>query len=95
MAKQRLKPKLTREEVNNQYVNSIFEEFIAEKKALGREADTLKAYQTSLDKGKHTRVWSAGGKNQIFHSNETRSPVTWTWERMMSATCRRSSKSIL
>ena len=44
MAKQRLKPKLTREEVNNQYVNSIFEEFIAEKKALGREADTLKAY---------------------------------------------------
>ncbi len=48
MAKQRLKPKLTREEVNNQYVNSIFEEFIAEKKALGREADTLKAYQVTF-----------------------------------------------
>lgn len=34
MAKQRLKPKLTREEMNNQYLNSIFEEFMAEKKAL-------------------------------------------------------------
>lgn len=36
-----------------------------------------------------------GVKNQIFHSNETRSPVAWTWERIMSATCRRSSKSML
>lgn len=45
MGKKRLKPKLTREEVNNQYVNSIFEEFIAEKKALGRTEETLKGYQ--------------------------------------------------
>ncbi len=49
MAKQRLKPKLTREEMNNQYLNSIFEEFMAEKKALGREPDTLKAYQVTFN----------------------------------------------
>ena len=36
-----------------------------------------------------------GVRNQIFHSNDTRSAVAWTWERMMSATCRRSSKSML
>ena len=36
-----------------------------------------------------------GVRNQIFHSKETRSAVAWTWERMMSATCRRSSKSML
>lgn len=36
-----------------------------------------------------------GVRNQIFHSKDTRSAVAWTWERMMSATCRRSSKSML
>ena len=36
-----------------------------------------------------------GVRNQIFHSNDTRSAVAWTWERMMSATFRRSSKSML
>ena len=36
-----------------------------------------------------------GVRNQIFHSKETRSAVAWTWERMMSATCRRSLKSML
>ena len=45
MAKQRIKLNLSREEVNNQYVSSIFAEFIAEKKALGREPDTIRAYQ--------------------------------------------------
>ena len=56
MAKQRLKPKLTREEMNNQYLNSIFEEFMAEKKALGREPDTLKAYQVTFKKLRRKEV---------------------------------------
>lgn len=49
MAKRRIQLNLTREEVNNQYVSSIFEEFISEKKALGREYSTLKGYRNAYE----------------------------------------------
>ncbi|WP_052082672.1 tyrosine-type recombinase/integrase [Intestinimonas butyriciproducens] len=48
--KKRVKRTLTREEVNNQYLNAIFNEFIAEKKALGRVDETLKSYKTTYKK---------------------------------------------
>lgn len=39
-----------REEANNQYLINPFNEFIAEKKALGRVEETLKSYQTTYKK---------------------------------------------
>ena len=55
---------------------------------LNRRKHRLTMVNTPLNK-------ALGVRNQIFHSNDTRSAVAWTWERMMSATCRRSSKSML
>ena len=48
--KKRVKRTLTREEVNSQYLNAVFNEFIAEKKALGRVDDTIKSYKTTYKK---------------------------------------------
>lgn len=42
--------RLTRKEVNNQYTNSLFEEFILERKTIGREPKTLDGYTRSFHK---------------------------------------------
>ena len=62
----------------------------------------MRGWTFANDNGKHRLTMvntplnrALGVRNQIFHSNDTRSAVAWTWERMMSATCRRSSKSML
>lgn len=45
------KKKITRAKaVNNQYLISVFKEFIEEKKALGRVAETLHSYETTFKK---------------------------------------------
>ena len=48
--KSRIKPKLSRDEVNNQYLKPLFEEFIEERKALGRVEETLQSYRASYKK---------------------------------------------
>lgn len=48
--RKQLKPKLTREDVNNQYLAPLFEEFIEERKALGRVEETLHSYKVSFKK---------------------------------------------
>ena len=45
--RKRVQRTISRAEANNQYLNSVFQEFIVEKKALGREKQTLKSYQTT------------------------------------------------
>ena len=42
--------RLTRKEVNNQYTDSLFHEFIVERKAIGREEKTLDGYARSYKK---------------------------------------------
>ena len=42
--------RLTRKEVNNQYTNSLFEEFILERRTIGREEKTLDGYTRSFHK---------------------------------------------
>ena len=46
----RVKRTITKEEANNQYLIAVFNEFIAERKALGRVEDTLKSYKTTYKK---------------------------------------------
>lgn len=48
--RKRVQRTISRAEANNQYLNSVFQEFIAEKKALGRVEETLKSYQTTYKK---------------------------------------------
>ncbi len=48
--RKRIKPKLSRDEVNNQYLKPLFEEFIEERKALGRVEETLQSYRTTYKK---------------------------------------------
>lgn len=48
--RKRIKPKLSRDDVNNQYLKPLFEEFIEERKALGRVEETLQSYRTTYKK---------------------------------------------
>lgn len=48
--RKRIKPRLSRDEVNNQYLKPLFEEFIEERKALGRVEETLQSYRTTYKK---------------------------------------------
>lgn len=48
--RKRVQRTISRAEANNQYLNSVFQEFIAEKKALGRVEETLKSYQPTYKK---------------------------------------------
>ena len=47
--RKRVQRTISRAEANNQYLNSVFQEFIAEKKALGRVEETLKSYLCRFD----------------------------------------------
>jgi integrase/recombinase XerD len=42
-----------RDEYNNQYLDAVFGDFIEEKKALGKSADTIKGYETTYRKFKN------------------------------------------